>query len=154
MGMAAILLNGAEPFEQIVNYPFFNRMPYENYIWYVKSSENCSSCLREEDILRFYNFIQVYSTRARAHISQWFRRMSKIGFQDGSCGGHLRSLIKTILYTFDVKFILLLQPESPDDSGADVKNQFPRWCLWFSFWDSIQYDFSYFYVNWLACCPS
>ena len=40
--MVAILFNGAEPFEQIVP---FDRRPH------VKSSENCSSKDREEDIL-------------------------------------------------------------------------------------------------------
>ena len=41
MDMAAILFNGAEPFEQIGN---IDRKPN------VKSVENCSSCFREEDI--------------------------------------------------------------------------------------------------------
>ena len=43
MGMAAGLLNGAEPFEQIVNTPF-DRRPH------VKSGENRSSNFREEDV--------------------------------------------------------------------------------------------------------
>ena len=54
MGMAAILLNGADPFEQIYNILSTERRPYVNH---VKSSENCF----KEDIKRFYNFIHVYS---------------------------------------------------------------------------------------------
>ena len=50
---------------------------------------------------------------------------SKIGFQDGSYGGHLGFLISKILYTFDLKAILLLQCKFqiklPNGSGADVK---------------------------------
>ena len=50
---------------------------------------------------------------------------SKIGFQDGSCGGHLRFLISKILYSFDLQVILLLQCnfhfKSPSGSGADIK---------------------------------
>ena len=58
MGMADILLNGADPFEQIVNIPLTERRPYVNH---VKSSENCF----KEDIKRFYNFIHVYSPRTK-----------------------------------------------------------------------------------------
>ena len=51
--------------------------------------------------------------------------MSKIGFQDGSYGGHLRFLISKILYTFDLQIILLLQCKFqlklPNGSGADVQ---------------------------------
>ena len=43
MCMAAILFGDAEPFEQIGN-TLFDRRPH------VKSDENCSSGLREEDI--------------------------------------------------------------------------------------------------------
>ena len=53
MGMADILMNGADPFEQIVNILSTERRPYVNH---VKSSENC---FKEEDIKRFYNFIYV-----------------------------------------------------------------------------------------------
>ena len=44
MGMAVILLNGAEPFKHTVNI----LDPID--VNYVKSSENCSSCFRKEDI--------------------------------------------------------------------------------------------------------
>ena len=59
MGMAVILLNGADPFEQIVNILSTERRPYVNH---VKSSENC---FKEEDIKRYYNFIHVYSPRTK-----------------------------------------------------------------------------------------
>ena len=55
MGMTHILLNGADPFEQIVNILSTERWPYVNQ---VKSSENC---FKEKDIKRVYNFIHVYS---------------------------------------------------------------------------------------------
>ena len=29
---------------------------------------------------------------------------------------------------------------------------FSRWQLWWPFWISIQNNFSYFYIYWLACC--
>ena len=59
MGMASILLNGADPFEQIVNILSTERRPYVNH---VESSENC---FKEEDIKRLYNFIHVYSPRTK-----------------------------------------------------------------------------------------
>ena len=43
MGIAAILINGAKPFEQIVN-TLATESPY------MKFGENCSSGFREEDI--------------------------------------------------------------------------------------------------------
>ena len=59
MGMADILLNGADPFEQIINILSTERRPYVNH---VKSSENC---FKEEDIKRFYNFVHVNSPRTK-----------------------------------------------------------------------------------------
>ena len=47
MDMVAILLNGTEPFEQIVNILLTEGPIYVNN---VKSSENCSICIMEEDI--------------------------------------------------------------------------------------------------------
>ena len=77
---------------------------------------------------------------------------SKIAFQDGSSGSHLRFLISKILYTFDLQVILLLQCKfqlkSHNGSGADVKNLFSRW----PFWISNQQGFSYLYIYWSACC--
>ena len=58
MGMAFILLNDADPFEQIVNILSTERRPYVNH---VKSSENCFKV----DIKRLYNFIHVYSPRTK-----------------------------------------------------------------------------------------
>ena len=58
MDMAAIFFSCAEPFEQIGNTISTKA--------HVKSGENCSSSLREEDIEKFHNFIHVYSPVARA----------------------------------------------------------------------------------------
>ena len=58
MGMADILLNDAETFEQTDN--LFNRKPN------VKSGGNWSSYFRKEDISRFLDFIHVYSPGAGA----------------------------------------------------------------------------------------
>ena len=59
MGMADILLNGADPFEQIINILSTERRPYVNH---VKSSENR---FKEEDIEKFYNFVHVNSPRTK-----------------------------------------------------------------------------------------
>ena len=58
MDMAAILFNGAEPFELIDN-TLLTEGPH------VKSGENCSSGLKE-DISKLHNFIDVYCPGARA----------------------------------------------------------------------------------------
>ena len=88
-------------------------------------------------------------------ISQWFWRMSKTGFQDDSCGSHLRFLISKVLCAFDLQVILLLQCKfqlkPPNGSEADVKIRSSIWWLWWPFWISIPYVFSYFYIYWLAC---
>ena len=52
MGMAAILFNDSEPFEQIWKYPFDRKLN-------VKSGENWSSCFRVEDVLKLQEFIYV-----------------------------------------------------------------------------------------------
>ena len=57
--MASILLNGADPFEQIVNILSTERRPY---VIHGKSSENG---FKEEDTKRLYNFIHVYSLRTK-----------------------------------------------------------------------------------------
>ena len=54
MGMAAILFNNAEPFEQI------DRRPNE------KSGENWSSCFREAGVQRLRDFIHICSPGVRA----------------------------------------------------------------------------------------
>ena len=59
MGMASILLNGADPFEQIVNILSTERRPCVNH---VKSSENC---FKEEDMKWLYNFIHIYNPRTK-----------------------------------------------------------------------------------------
>ena len=59
MGMADILLNGADPFEQIINILSTERRPYVNHM---KSSENR---FKEEDIEIFYNFVHVNSPRTK-----------------------------------------------------------------------------------------
>ena len=58
MGMAAILFNGAEPFEQIVNI-FLTEGPMWNLVKTVQA-------VSKEDIQRFHDFIYVYSSGARA----------------------------------------------------------------------------------------
>ena len=65
MGMAAISFNGMEPFEQIVNIPSQQKA-------HVKSGENCSSSVKEEDIKKLHNLIHVYSPGARADNPQNF----------------------------------------------------------------------------------
>ena len=60
MGMAVILFNNAEPFEQSVNIASTEKPD-------VKSGENWSSGFREETVERLHGFIPVYSTGAKAH---------------------------------------------------------------------------------------
>ena len=70
MGMADILLNGADPFEQIINILSTERRPYVNH---VKSSENC---FKEEDIKRFYNFVHVQIAEGqRAPVPHHFKML-------------------------------------------------------------------------------
>ena len=88
-------------------------------------------------------------------IAQW---MSKIRFQDGGYCRHPGFLISKLSYTctFDLQVILLLQCKSKlkssKCSGADVKNQFSSWQLLWLFWIFNQHDFSYFHMDWSACC--
>ena len=61
MGMAAILLNGLEPFEQNCQYPF-DRRPYVNY---VKSSKTVQA-VSEKKSFKDFTILKVYSPRAWA----------------------------------------------------------------------------------------
>ena len=58
MGMAAILLAGAEPFEQIVNIPS-TEGPMQNMV-------KIGQAVPEKTFIRFHDFIPVYSPGARA----------------------------------------------------------------------------------------
>ena len=51
----------------------------------------------------------VATVKFSTQISRWFWRMSKTGFQDDSCGSHLKFLISKVLFAFDLQVILLLQ---------------------------------------------
>ena len=51
---AAILFNGAEPFDQIGNIFSSNRA-------HMKSDDNCSRYFREKDVKKFHDFMYVYS---------------------------------------------------------------------------------------------
>ena len=58
------------------------------------------------------------------------KKKFKIGFQDGSCGGHLVFPIRTILATFDLQvtsMILTKEVNWPFDSGEEAKHRFLRW---------------------------
>ena len=67
MGMAAILFNGAEPFEQFAN---------------TLSIQKSSSC---------------YSASFSSNRLKVLEEMSKIDFQDGGCSGHLGYSIDSVL---------------------------------------------------------
>ena len=69
MGMAGILFNGAEPFDQIVRI-FFNRRPY------VKSNENCSRGFREEGFKDF-TILYMYIAKGQRQITPKILMVSK-----------------------------------------------------------------------------
>ena len=58
MGIAAILFNDAEPFEQSVNIP-----STEGPMW---NLVKIGQVVLEEEVYKFHGFIPVYSTGARA----------------------------------------------------------------------------------------
>ena len=165
--MAVILFNGTAPFKQIVNTvltesPMWNLVTIAQAVSEKTFKNNMAavmaSWISDQHNLSYFRSRGhlVATVKFSTQISQWFWRMSKTGFQDDSCDSHLKFLISKVLFAFDLQVILLLQCKfqfkSPNGSEADVKIRSSIWWLWWPFWISIPYSFSYFYIYWLACC--